>query len=52
MTFNLHGKGFFRLVFYRGAKVKDDIGKGPLFDDTTGLLEWVTADRVLVKFTI
>jgi len=51
VTFNLHGKGFFRLVFHCGAKVKDNKGKGPLFDDTTGLLDWVSDDRAIVKFT-
>jgi hypothetical protein len=38
VTFNLQGKGYFRLIFLRGSKVKkDNIGKGPLFEDTTGL---------------
>lgn len=51
VTFNLQGKGFFRLVFHCGAKVKDHAGKGPLFEDTTGLLDWVTGDRAIVKLT-
>ncbi|MFX3673586.1 MAG: DUF1801 domain-containing protein [Paenisporosarcina sp.] len=51
ITFNLHGKGFFRLIFHCGAKVKDNIGNEPLFDDTTGILEWVAGDRAIVKFT-
>jgi len=51
VTFNLHGKGFFRLVFHCGAKVKDNKGKGPLFDDNTGLLDWISDDRAIVKFT-
>jgi hypothetical protein len=51
VTFNLHGKGYFQLVFHCGAKVKDNIGKGPIFDDTTGLLNWVAGDRAIVKFT-
>ncbi|MBP1989359.1 DUF1801 domain-containing protein [Paenibacillus eucommiae] len=50
-TFNFHSKGFFRLIFHCGAKVKDNPGKGPLFDDTTGLLDWAAADRAIVKFT-
>jgi hypothetical protein len=50
MTFN--GKGYFRLVFHLGAKVKkDNIGKGPMFEDSTGLLDWVTGDSAIVKFT-
>lgn len=51
MTFNFHGKGDFRLVFHCGTKVKDNLGKGPLFEDTTGLLDWVAEDRAIVKFT-
>ncbi|MBS4172776.1 DUF1801 domain-containing protein [Bacillus sp. FJAT-49736] len=51
ITFNLHGKGFFRLIFHCGAKKKDAIGQGYLFDDTTGILEWVAGDRAIVKFT-
>lgn len=45
------GKGYFLLIFHCGAKVKDDLAKEPLFDDTTGLLDWVTGDRATVKFT-
>lgn len=51
VTFNLQGKGFFRLVFHCGAKVKDHAGNGPLFDDSTGLLDWVADDRAIVKLT-
>ena len=49
ITFNLQGKGFFRLIFHRGAKVKESAGKEPLFEDSTGLLEWVAGDRGIVK---
>lgn len=51
ITFNLSGKGFFRLIFHCGAKVKDSANKEPLFVDTSGILEWVTGDRAIVKFT-
>jgi hypothetical protein len=51
VTFNLSGKGFFRLVFHCGAKVKENIEKGPLFEDATGLLDWVAGDRAIIKFT-
>lgn len=51
ITFNLHGKDFFRLVFHCGAKVKDTSIKEPLIDDNTGLLEWATVDRAIAKFT-
>lgn len=51
MTFNLHGKGFFRLIFHRGAKVKSTKSPQPLFEDRTGLLEWPAADRAILQFT-
>jgi len=51
VTFNLHGKGYFMLVFHCGAKAKGKAGKEPLFADDTGLLEWVAGDRATVKFT-
>lgn len=51
ITLNLTGKGFIRLIFHRGAKVKDSNGKGRLFEDKTGLLEWAADDRAIAKFT-
>ncbi|MFC3255781.1 DUF1801 domain-containing protein [Paenibacillus sepulcri] len=51
MTFNLHGKGFFRLVFHCGAKLKDGTAQKPMFEDATGLLDWAVSDRALVRFT-
>lgn len=52
ITFNLHGKGeSFLLVFHCGAKAKEDGNKTPLFNDETGLLNWVTGSRATVKFT-
>ncbi|QED47629.1 DUF1801 domain-containing protein [Cytobacillus dafuensis] len=51
ITLNLQGKGYFRLIFHCGAKVKDSKKEGHLFDDTTGLLDWVTCDRAIVKIT-
>jgi hypothetical protein len=51
ITFNLHGNTFFRLIFHCGAKVKENVSKGPLFDDTTGLLDWADRDRAIVKLT-
>lgn len=51
ITFNLHGKGFFRLIFHCGAKVRDRKSKGRLFEDTTGLLDWASDDRAIAKFT-
>ncbi|WP_349305448.1 DUF1801 domain-containing protein [Bacillus sp. FJAT-50079] len=51
IMFNLNGKGFFRLIFHCGAKVKDHLSKEPLFVDASNLVEWVTIDRGIVKFT-
>ena len=50
VTFNLHGKGFIRLVFHCGAKVKDRKTSEPLIVDTSGILEWKAADRAMMKF--
>ena len=49
ITFNLFGKGFFRLVFHCGAKGKKL--EKPLFVDTTGLLEWALNERAIMKLT-
>lgn len=51
ITFNLQGKGFFRLVFHCGAKVRDGKSDARLIEDTTGLLEWAASDRAIAKFT-
>jgi hypothetical protein len=49
ITFNLHKNDCILIVFHRGAKVKDSKGSGPLFNDTTGILDWVSDDRAVVK---
>ncbi|MDQ0112386.1 DUF1801 domain-containing protein [Paenibacillus harenae] len=49
ITFNLQGKGFFRLVFHTGAKAKQNTDIKPLIEDPTGLLEWVATDRAIIK---
>jgi uncharacterized protein YdhG (YjbR/CyaY superfamily) len=49
ITFNLHKNDCILIIFHRGAKVKDTKGKEPLFKDTTGLLEWLSSDRGVVK---
>jgi len=51
ITFNLQGKGFFRLIFHCGAKVRKEAVNERLIDDNTGLLEWITNDRAIIKFT-
>lgn len=50
ITFHLQGKGFFRLIFHCGAKVRENAGAGRIITDTTGLLEWAANDRAIVKF--
>ncbi|WP_231690139.1 DUF1801 domain-containing protein [Cytobacillus solani] len=51
ITFNLNGKGFIRLIFHCGAKVKERKTNEPLISDPSGVLEWIAADRVMMKFT-
>ena len=51
ITFNLQGKGFFRLIFHCGAKSKSSKGNGPIIEDATGLLEWAADDRAIVKLS-
>ncbi|RKH52497.1 DUF1801 domain-containing protein [Corallococcus llansteffanensis] len=46
VTFRLAPKGIFQLIFHRGAKVKDTTGFK--FEDDSGLLEWLAADRAVV----
>ena len=50
ITFNLSKNDRLLLIFHRGAKVKDSKSKEPLFEDTTGMLEWLAHDRAVVKF--
>lgn len=42
----LHPQDSIQLIFHRGAKVKDS--KDFVFNDSTGLLKWVTDDRAIV----
>jgi len=49
VTLNLHSGEYILIVFHRGAKAKDRQGNSPLFEDPTGLLEWITHDRASVK---
>jgi hypothetical protein len=51
ITFNLHGKNEFRLIFHCGATPKNLPHHGRLVEDTTGLLGWITDDRAIVTFT-
>lgn len=51
ITFNLHGKDFFRLIFHRGAKTKAPMGQQKLLDETYELLDWADMDRAVVKLT-
>ena len=48
ITFNLSGKGIIRLIFHAGVKTK--VLNGPLMEDETGLLEWASNDRAILKF--
>ncbi|QHT69961.1 DUF1801 domain-containing protein [Rhodocytophaga rosea] len=50
ITFNLHGNSYFRLIFHCGAKVKASTSTSRLFEDSTGILEWITNDRAIATF--
>ena len=47
VTFRLYPEDRVQLVFHRGSKVRLD-SENFVFDDGTGLLEWVTNDRAVV----
>lgn len=48
ITLNLHKNDRILIVFHRGAKAK--ASQSFIFEDSTGLLEWVSADRALLTF--
>jgi len=48
ITMNLAGKGMLRVIFHRGAKVKENKTKGRILEDKTGLLEWASDDRAIL----
>ena len=47
VTFRLYPAERAQLIFHRGVKVKDDAADFA-FEDETGLLRWVAADRAVV----
>jgi hypothetical protein len=47
VTFRLYPAERAQLIFHRGAKVKSDAADF-VFEDNTGLLRWVAADRAVV----
>jgi hypothetical protein len=47
VTFRLFPEDRVQLIFHHGSKVKGDAGDF-VFDDDTGLLRWVAADRAVV----
>lgn len=49
ITFHVGKKGDVMLIFHLGAKAKDRKGKEPLMQDATGLLEWATPDRAVLR---
>lgn len=48
VTMRLHPKGGVQLIFHRGAKVKDSTDF--VYDDQSGLLQWVAKDRATLTF--
>lgn len=51
ITLNLAPNDFFRLVFHGGVKPSAQVGQARLFEDKTGILEWLAPDRAMVRFT-
>ncbi|TFV88644.1 DUF1801 domain-containing protein [Blastococcus sp. CT_GayMR20] len=49
VTFRLQPGNRLQLILDRGAKVRDDAADFR-FEDPSGLLEWVTADRAVIRF--
>jgi hypothetical protein len=49
ITFNLSKKDCLLLIFHRGAKGKEVKDKEPSLKDSTGLLEWLSSERAVVK---
>src|SRR5689334_19710803 len=49
ITFNLSDEGVIRLIFHCGVKPSNKKLKSHLYDDSTGLLEWVANDRAMAK---
>ena len=47
-TFRLQPGNRLQLILHRGAKVRAD--DGFRFEDTSGLLEWLTPDRAVITF--
>jgi hypothetical protein len=47
VTFRLQPGDLVELIFHRGAKVRGD-SKAFAFEDSTGLLKWVTNDRAIL----
>ncbi len=48
ITLKLFPPSKIQLVFHRGSKVKDPAGF--VFEDETGLLKWLAADRAIATF--
>lgn len=49
ITFNLSKANLLLVIFHKGAKGKETKGNTPFFKDETGLLEWLSNDRAVVK---
>lgn len=52
ITFNLHREDHILVVFHCGSKAKGKETRGapPLFEDSTGLLEWLSDQRAVSRF--
>lgn len=50
ITFNLSANDKVRIIFHRGAKMKDARTGHGIIDDPAGLLEWASDDRAIATF--
>jgi hypothetical protein len=50
ITFNLSKPDCLQVIWHCGAKSKDRKGKENLFEDDSGLLEWLSPDRAISRF--
>ena len=50
-TFHLRAKEGVQVILHRGAKKREPGTEGPAVADPDSLLEWLAADRALVRFS-
>lgn len=51
-TIHLRAKDGIQIILHKGAKVKDNAGKGMKIEDPEGLIQWLATDRCLVTLGV